>query len=222
MFSFNETANFSTREQACGMFTFPLGRELFLACLCTGCLAVPVERMSVGKVFVLFFFKNLKTREKMKKFGFMGIMTVMMLVVGLAFSACSSDDDDNESEGSNGSGSSVSGTVVGSWKLQKVVWNDEGETGVDDYSDGNPDDGLDNYLFITDTEWTFSEDFERKSTETFPYIAKNGCVYFATKEYESQLTEDDIQYKYRFSGSQLVIIDEYDGGRDEYYYNRMN
>lgn len=144
------------------------------------------------------------------KVKFLGLLTVaMMAMLSFSFVSCSSDDDGPESG---------SGSLIGTWKLVKVVWNYEnGKSGVDDYSNTEPDDGLDNYLFISETTLTYSEDINQSYAESTPYKAENGVLYREM---------DSYSFKYTLEGNQLVIIDEWTDpkGNNKYeafYYNRI-
>ena len=137
----------------------------------------------------------------MKSFKFFGI--IMMLVMGMSFASCSDDDDKG--------GSSQS--LIGTWKLTKVVWYDDedGKYYTDDYSDGNPDDGLDNYLVIGDRTISYFESLDDDNSYTVSYEAKDDKLLISGQH------GDSWYINYKFEGSQLVFID----GDEKYYYKRL-
>lgn len=157
----------------------------------------------------------------------MGIMTMMMLVVGLAFCACSSDDDNDEEQGSElggGSGGST-GEFVGTWRLVKVVWSTStGASGVTDYSDEEPDEDIFNYILITDTEWTYSCDAELLDDHVvYKYSVADGKIRLWEGRENGVTYEYDGYLPYRFENSQLVISMQYseEDLYEEQYYVRM-
>lgn len=156
----------------------------------------------------------------------MGIMTMMMLVVGLAFCACSSDDDNDEEQGSElggGSGGST-GKLVGDWRLVKVVWStNTGASGVNDYSDEEPDEDSSNYLRITDTELFMSAEAEFTDCDVYKYSVADGKIKILEGP-ANDLYVDEGYLSYWFDGSQLVLRVPYNFEREEYdecYYVRM-
>lgn len=135
-------------------------------------------------------------------------MVMFMLAMGMVV-ACSSDDDDDE----GGAGAGGSQSVIGSWRLQKVIYYENGKIDeVDDYTGREPEDGHDNYLFITETTLTYSVDREGKETKSYPISIGDGLLIFKGGAWTQT---------FMFEGASLVLGDEDGGFEERWYYNRI-